>query len=351
MRAIEVISTIDWIAEQSGDFRAVLIQVLDRYQRGSESERSSPSEIYELVHRHGRLMDVLSSNPSAVEVITAFGLEEKLLQPKYLLGKLARDVKSPHEMLGGLWTELRRPLEELIAVAKPLSTLVIPAEMQTSGPGKEDILSVNLNRETLDLAVVMKTMSDLESLYDAVNRIHGNSAFSPLQILKIESGTSLTVNLKGLGEVIKQLKELIIEVWTKHRQKRVDEILDHHKVMASGIKLIDEIEKCVRKKSITPEDGTRFKRSILKDTLSLFGNGALIEEIPAIEKVNNLALLGAFGPKLLAAPGDDEGTASKAAYAPLEEDEDMSSTMLGAAGLPKTSAISKKRPTSKKKPK
>jgi hypothetical protein len=45
-------------------------------------------------------------------------------------------------------------------------------------------------------------------LYDAVNRISDHGAYSPLEILKIESGTSLAINLKGMGEPIKQIKEL-----------------------------------------------------------------------------------------------------------------------------------------------
>jgi hypothetical protein len=260
-------------------------------------------------------MDALLSNPSAVEVVKAFGLVPKLLQPDVLLSALSeeRAGKRP-SLLNVIWIEFKRPLEDMIECAKPLKALVVPKGMQGNGIANDEVLTVNLTRETLDLPVVRKTLSDLESLYDAVNRISGIGAHSPLEILKIESGTNLSISLKGMGEPIKQIKELIVELWTKHRQKRVDEILDHHRVIASGIRLIDDIEKNVKKKSLTAEDGARLKRSVLKDAFSLFGNGALIDEIPTIEKVNNVALLGAFGPKLLSAPLESDGAEPKADY-------------------------------------
>jgi hypothetical protein len=131
-----------------------------------------------------------------------------------------------------------------------------------------------------------------------------------LEIIKLESGTGLRIDLKGLGEPIKEIKNLILEMWSKHRHKRVDEIVDHNRALASSIHLLEEIGRKVKKGNLTDEDGNRFKRAVVASALGLFKNGALIEEIPPVESIDNVKLLDGFGPKLLAAPPEeaaDEG--------------------------------------------
>jgi hypothetical protein len=95
--------------------------------------------------------------------------------------------------------------------------------------------------------------------------------------------------------------------------------------------LLEEIDRQVKNRSLTGEDGNRFKRAVVTNTLGLFKDGALIQDIPLTEQVDNEKLLNSFGPKLLAAPERPDGpTRTSPVPAP-------------AADLPKAEAPSRKR--------
>ena len=69
----------------------------------------------------------------------------------------------------------------------------------------------------------------------------------------------------------------------------------------------------------------------MSNTLGLFKNSALIEEIPKVEVVDNVKLLDGFGPKLLTAPKEEappaivptlpipQGDRSQTRFAPIRK--------------------------------
>lgn len=309
MRALEVLQTTDWISSITEEFRAKLRELTVTGMNTDLKRIDLVGRSMVLIHAHGRVVDTLKGNPSAVAVLTAWGLEAILLETSPLLSSVTQllSVDKTERYGEGFedFARMHHVINRFLADAVPWRRLIVPADLAGKEPLGDAFLTINLERDVLELGVVRKVLADLESLYQAVNQISGKPERSSLQIVKIESGSSLSINLKGIGEPIKQLKQFVLEVWTKHRHKRADEILDRHRVMASGIHLIDQIDKRVQKDVLSTEDGNRLKRVVLKDTLSLFSSGALIEEIPVIEKVNNLALLSSFGPKLLSAPLTD----------------------------------------------
>jgi hypothetical protein len=141
------------------------------------------------------------------------------------------------------------------------------------------------------------------SLYDAVATAYDHHDADPLTVVKIESGSGFTVSLKGAADIVREVKNLIVEIWSKHRHRRADEIISHNRAVALSIEVLEHIETRMKKKSLQPEDGERLKGAVVTNTLSLFKNGALVTEIPHIESVDNRQLLVEFNsPKLLSAP-------------------------------------------------
>jgi len=65
------------------------------------------------------------------------------------------------------------------------------------------------------------TMTALKSAADGL----AEPPLSTLAIVKIESGTGLTISFKGVADTVKEVKDLIIEMWSKHPHKRADEII------------------------------------------------------------------------------------------------------------------------------
>jgi hypothetical protein len=205
----------------------------------------------------------------------------------------------------------------MVSCVKPFRDLTIPADLL--GERREEVLAINLSdRENLDLKVLAKVIREIEALYDSVNRVFGRTDAPPLQIVKIESGSKLRIDLKGLAETVKELKNAVLEIWSKHRHKKADEIIDQHRVVSSGIEVLTKIDRRVKKKELTNEDGARFKHAIVESTLGLFKNGALIDEIPATEVIDNVKLLDGFAYRLLAAPREDSEDAQAVVTAPGE---------------------------------
>ena len=110
-----------------------------------------------------------------------------------------------------------------------------------------------------------------------------------------------------MADTVKELKHLVIEIWTKHRHKRTDEIININSAVHSSIEVLAKIDGRVKKKEMDPESALRLKRAILNSTLNLFKEGALPADIPYIEIVDNRELLNAFtSPRLISGPADFE---------------------------------------------
>jgi hypothetical protein len=135
----------------------------------------------------------------------------------------------------------------MVSCVKPLTALTIPAALLVDL--REDVLAVNLSdRESLDLKVLAKVIGEVEALYDALNRVFGRAGAPPFQVIKIESGSSLRIDLRGLAETIKELKNAVLEIWNKHRHKKADDIIDQHRVVSSAIEVLTQIDQRVKKR-------------------------------------------------------------------------------------------------------
>jgi hypothetical protein len=279
--------------------------------------------VIEISYMFGDFIEGIQSDTDSVRVLEAFQLGESLLKREFWFG-VASSISQPEADRGRPFPEswnavhaaIFRPYDRMVSCVKPLTTLTIPPDLLSDQ--HEDVLAVNVSdRPHFDLKVLAKVIGEVETLYDSVNRIFGRADAPLLQIVKIESGSSLRIDLKGLAETVKELKNAVLEIWSKHRHKKADEIIDQHRVVSSGIDVLTQIDVRVKKSELTNEDGVRLKRAIVQSTLGLFKTGALIDEIPPTEVVNNVKLLDGFAYRLLAAPredfeGDKEMTAPEA---------------------------------------
>lgn len=279
--------------------------------------------VLEITYLFGDFIETVQRDAYSVKVIEAFELSETILQKEFWFkvanalptssrGEDPRVVTLSDPEVRNAAIEAWRPIasillmryDRMVTCVKPLMALTIPPDLLNEQ--REGVLAVNLSdRESLNLKVLAKVIDEVEALYDTINRIFGRTEAPPLQIIRIESGSNLRIDLRGLAETVKELKSAVLEIWTKHRHKKADEIIDQHRVVSSGIEVLTQIDNRVKKKELTGEDGVRFRRAIVQSTLGLFKSGALIDEIPPIEVVDNVKLLDGFAYKLLAAPRDD----------------------------------------------
>ena len=133
-------------------------------------------------------------------------------------------------------------------------------------------------------------------------------------MLYANSGSSFRFDLTGLGDPIKQLKQVFVDAWRLIRHRRADDFQSNGKAIVDGLNILERIESGRRKHALTAEEANRLKLQINRAMLSLLEGGAMPREIPEVEPVQNRELMQTIQQKLLpaASTGDKEkGGASK----------------------------------------
>ncbi len=263
---------------------------------------------------------MLSRDATAVQILRAFHLSA-LLDRKEFFGWVDRlfSVETAHKMRDDSDKKEMVP-EDSVAIAwrtmigsvDPIENLTTPEEMRTPEL-PETFISFELSSiaaENTPLPRLAKATAFAEEAYETVWRAYQIKGSGTLAVVKVESGSSIRIDCKGLGEPIKHLKDLILEAWHKLRHKRAEEVSENSKAALESLAVIKQIKARVADESLSPEEGEQLIRKIITSVCGLFECGALIAEIPSQETVENTKLLGGFVPKLLAPPkaGSNAGT-------------------------------------------
>ena len=99
---------------------------------------------------------------------------------------------------------------------------------------------------------------------------------STLTIVKVDSGSSIRIDCKGLGEPIKHLKDLILEAWHKLRHKRAEEVSENSKAVLGSLAVIEKINARERDNSLSKEEAEQLRRTVITSVCGLFACGAAI---------------------------------------------------------------------------
>mgnify|MGYP001195934906 CR=1 FL=1 len=222
MQTKRVIDTIRWLNKVFPDAERTLL-VLTQPERDVLAVASAANKL-------GRFSHAVEQNPDAVAVLKAFQLED-ILSPKLFQSSKKGPIRQTGALLLRNWRTMTR-------AAEPLEELTVPHVKLAQDEGEIDLNL--LDRGDLSLKTLIAVLVNLESLYEAVAEATGEKKLSPIEIIKIESGTSLSINLKGLGSPIKEIKKLILQIWSEHRHKKADEIISHNKAIASSLEIVTQ---------------------------------------------------------------------------------------------------------------
>jgi hypothetical protein len=184
----------------------------------------------------------------------------------------------------------------------------------------DEILTLELrydHRNNPQANAVSELLLNATKLYEAVAIASGNREFEPLLVVYVTSGSSIRFDLKGLGEPIKQVKSLFVEVWRNIRHRRADDFHHNGKAILEGLDVLSKIETHKRNNVLDAEEAVRLKQQVTKSLLGLLEVGALPREIHDTELVPNKDLMQGMQQKLLpSAPQSQLKTGSKKTLAP-----------------------------------
>ncbi len=309
MQTLEVINTIQWIESLFDEETKVVLFSWELFSGPTDARGDFSPRFLKATHELASASTTIVQNPNAMKVLEAFGLSQ--LTDRDYLSKIALRAsgEGPSTDLTNLVKEIIIGWKMMVSCRGPLESLTIPDELRSEDV-PPDIISLELRyaeKRAPNLEDFSKVAQLLQELYITVARIYRKKDEGALVIIKVDSGSSIRIDCKGLGDVIKHLKDFVIEAWNKFRHKRAEEVIENNRAILSSLAVMDHIAKREKDNSLKPEEAGQLRVRVLNATLGLFKCGALLTDIPPQETVDNTVLLQSFMPKLIEAPKDQKG--------------------------------------------
>ena len=313
MQTRTVINKIRWIRSQlPGELEEFL------FSEPSETDPIS-FDVFKLTSEVSRFAELVARDAAASEILRAFGMTPLLNRNEFpqwietvFISKTRRLRQSKEENETPPSDPIAIAWRSMIRSVDPIENLTTPEEMREPEL-PETFISFELASvaaQNTSLARLAKATDFADQAYETVCRIYETKGSPTLAVVKVDSGSSIRIDCKGLGEPIKHLKDLILEAWHKVRHKRVEEVLENNKAVLGSLAVMEKINARERDESLSREEAEQLRRKIMTSVFGLFECGALIAEIPSQETVENTELLGGFVPKRLPPPkaGSNAGT-------------------------------------------
>jgi hypothetical protein len=301
MQPLRMLETIRWIVKQIPE---EAVQGFFSHSLFGHPGANKLDTAVAVLHAMTRAAARMDMNADAVQVLKAFDLT--LVFSQEYLTAFVRAVsleKEEDRFAMQHWSSAVRPWQVMTDCVKPIETLVIPPEL-ASGRIPDDIISIEVEQDSsgqVSLQNLVDAIRHLDGLYSALARVDHPTASAELRlhVISIQSGTNVRIDCKGLGDVVKHLKELVLEGWRMVRHRRLDNLKDHLEGLRSALSVMQEIDQKVAGHTIEPEEGEKLKQVVTTEMLGLFECGALPTQIARRESVDNPKLLREFSPKLL----------------------------------------------------
>lgn len=316
MQTIDFVRTGTWIISQFDEETRQMLRgaypVELEMRRHPEVELHAALELAVVAER-------LAENGLAHQILTSFGLQ--MLLDRSFARRLAtlfsavmaermvrpdRDerMESPPRMeLNDMLRAVAARWQVLEKCIEPLQSLLVPSDV-TAETDFDAILTLELRYDG-EFYPKAETVADVLAranlLYAIACRVTGSSDFPPLLVIFADSGSAVRFDLRGLGEAIKQVKQLLVDLWNRLRHRRADDYRANADALLVGLNVVAAITQLETANAISSEDAARYKHDILEAGVGLFEAGALPREIPRVETVSNQRILVEVQRKLLPA--------------------------------------------------
>lgn len=317
MQTIDFLETAKWVIKQFSDEITVNIlqgRAFDMLR--STKDLGSSGAILGFVTASQEIAVVagrLLSHPFAPKVLQAFELEQLLDKdfPKKLAEAAIKfsgsNAPDGYELVHSIINPLSRGWRNLTQCIGPIERLVIPQEVLHQ-EDFDDVLTIELRYEDQvnpKIETISSVLNNITRLYESISRLYGFSDFTSLKVIYADSGSAFRFDLKGIGEPIKRIKELLVEGWNLIRHRKAEDFRHNNKALLESLETIKKIYASQQSGALEPEDALRIRTLVLDSAIALFEEGVMPREIPRVEVVSNQQLLEGFQQKLLTAASEE----------------------------------------------
>ena len=198
-------------------------------------------------------------------------------------------------------------LQVMVSCAGPLQQLVVPqAVLKTCE--FDDILTLEVRPASgaadLEVHRVSALLVTTHELYTTLCRIRGTEDSEALRVMHVSGDSELRFDLVGDADVIKSLKELLVDLWVRVRNQDTPHMKDLNKAIATGLAPILTIEQRLQSADITQETANQLRHQLSSLAMSIFDHGVQIREIP--DTVDNRSLMEQVRQRRLPQPAEPE---------------------------------------------
>ncbi len=179
--------------------------------------------------------------------------------------------------------EISPDAEQLEISGKFKLTLIFPEKNSPSAPKR-----------------ISLAMDGVTEAYNAICFMRGLQDDS-LALIACDSGSDKVFDFSGSGEVLKELKELILGAWDRVSFRRQRQLREDLAVISEALPVLAEIEKMKSSESISAEQAELLKRGIVGGIEKIIDAGAIVPEINKGQMID-IRMLASPSPKLLSGP-------------------------------------------------
>lgn len=311
MQTIEMLQAISWISSQYSEKTRKLLFTNELFNRPPEREMAL--DLLNAAHEVSRVRAVLIAHPLAVQVLEAFGLSDLVDEDwpvtlSSVVGVRDREIDAIqhlHTTLSGIM----RNWSTMTSCVRPVQNLTTPPEV-VNEEDFDEILTIDIRSEDeISVDSLSKVFTYAHELYEGIAKLMGIEEANQLRVIYVASGSSKRFDLRGAGELIKQAKKCLIELWHEIRYRRIEDARRNNIVVLDNLAILEKIEDKRRKKSLSDDEAKLIRTQVLKAMMGFMDEGALIREIPPVETVENQQLLEERQQKLLSGPPETETNA------------------------------------------
>jgi hypothetical protein len=281
LQTVALIESIQWILAQYDEKTQTVLFESEYFDIKKFKDEALLMSFIGATHELSRASVSIFQNNRAVQVLKAFNLET--LIDKDFITELAMAIsnKDKHETIPDLVNQIAPQWKAMLASVNPLESLINLDIMNNNFPDKE-ILSLVFRVKGLKfptLKDILKVFSHLQQAYSVVAHIYGKGNEDRMDIVHIEGDQSIRIDCTGSNELIKPLKEFMIQSWSKTRNKRLDNLMVKGIRLLSTLPVMDQISALEKDNAIDSAVSEQLRRRLLTAVLGLYDLEALPLEL------------------------------------------------------------------------
>lgn len=253
-------------------------------ERDREIRKAPEAGFFELIMELVRLQPGLRRIPHVREVLSAYSLEDILSDkyPSLLMHEGGRDKPGGGHESYYNWALLFKSTDVI-------ELLLIPADLRGGKTPEEDLcFELGSDSSTVTASQLSIAVRAAQELYSTIASAMGVSRDQDeLRVTYIATGSPIRMDFRGLGDVVKQAKQFLLEMFIELRDRNANHLTANADAVINAMTAVRSVDQRVKDGSLSTQDGADLKRALARAAGKVFKSGLRSCEIPDQQVIDN----------------------------------------------------------------